>query len=155
MEIASATLTELAREADRFAPKETGGVLMGAWIGSDRVRITGQIGPGPKARHERTSFVPDYDFQEYAIAEHFRGTGGRETYLGDWHTHPGGASYLSERDCATLSRIANHDEARAPHPIMLLLSEGNPWRVAVWRAGYSGRFRRTLRVEPAVLQTLP
>ena len=130
-------------------------MLIGSWIDPERVRITGQIGPGPKALHELTSFVPDYDYQEREIAKRFRSTDGRETYLGDWHTHPGGASYLSKRDCATLSRIADYDEARAPEPLMLLLSDGDPWRVAVWRAGYYGRFRRTLRVEPAVLQVLP
>lgn len=75
-------------EATARFPQETGGVLMGYWdaLGRDVV-ITTAIGPGPKARHGRTTFSPDHQYQLEAIARYYDTSGRRFTYLGDWHTH--------------------------------------------------------------------
>lgn len=57
------------------------------------------------------------------------------TYLGDWHTHPGGVAVPSRTDRTTLTRIANHAAARAPRALMLIAADANEvWRVAVWEA---------------------
>jgi len=102
------------------APCETGGMLMG-YVGSQGdVVITKLIGPGPNAIHKRSTFVPDHNYQMKKLTEHFEGTDGQDTYLGDWHTHPAGGTALSALDKATVSRIARFVAEHTKHPIMLV-----------------------------------
>jgi integrative and conjugative element protein (TIGR02256 family) len=93
--------------------------------------ISSVIGPGPRASHRATSFTPDAAWQEEQLAEVYEQAGRRLHYLGDWHTHPRGTVRLSGTDRATLRRIADHPDARAPHPVMALLAGGPLWQVAV------------------------
>jgi integrative and conjugative element protein (TIGR02256 family) len=104
----------------RWTPKETGGILMG-FKNSGGIFITNVFGPGPKAVHEHFSYTPDYDHDEKVIAETFIGSGGKITYLGDWHTHPLNPSYMSGRDKETLKRISQYKPARLLEPVMLIL----------------------------------
>lgn len=133
--IARQALEAIYREAASFAPNETGGVLMGYWAEHwTEVVITDVIGPGPNAVHHSDEFVPDCDFQESAVAAAYEQSGRLATYLGDWHTHPGGATTLSRKDRRTLRAIARHRDARAPRPLMALLGGCQPrWRLQVWR----------------------
>lgn len=139
-------LSEMEREAERTSPKETGGVLMGYWIrlpssdGDDgEAVITAAVGPGPNADHQRFSFTPDHEYHEREIAGIYAASGREWTYLGDWHTHPGGPGKLSSRDEATITRIARAPEARAPHALMLILAAGAPWRPYAWAAAGAKR----------------
>lgn len=125
-------LADLSADADAFAPRETGGILMGNWHSARMVQITTAIGSGPKARHTRTSFTPDYDFQEAEVRRIYLETEGRVTYLGDWHSHPGGLADLSDRDRETLARISKSEEARAERALMAILGPGDPWTARVW-----------------------
>lgn len=119
-----------AREAH---PLETGGVLMGYRV-ADEVVVQAVIGPGPLATHSPDHFKPDYEFQQAEIERIYAETGGRQTYLGDWHTHPGQAQVrLSGADKTTLRRIASCSEARAARPLMLILGGGpDTWAAFGW-----------------------
>lgn len=123
--IGHALVSEILSQAGRDSERETGGVLMGysgpGMDGADNVVITHIVGPGPRAEHERTSFVPDYDWQNCEIAGIYEKSGRRASYLGDWHTHPRAAPIPSERDLSTLRRIALHKEARCPQPLMAIV----------------------------------
>jgi integrative and conjugative element protein (TIGR02256 family) len=100
-------------------------MLLG-WIADQGdVVVRGIIGPGPHARHKRFRFIPDADYQQRILEEHFNATSGRETYLGDWHTHPDGQTELSQKDKRTLARIARTGSSRISRPIMLVLA-GQP-----------------------------
>ena len=126
---------------DARLPKETGGVLLGYWrAGSGEPVATHVVGPGPNAVHREHGLIPDYDYQEDEIATLYRASGRRLSYLGDWHTHPGGDSRMSRRDRACLRRIARFARARAPNPLMLILAGGDPWTPVVRQ----GRMRRRL-----------
>jgi integrative and conjugative element protein (TIGR02256 family) len=142
-----------AEATSRF-PLETGGVLMGYWDtqGSDVV-ITTAIGPGPRASHRPTGFMPDQQYQLDQIARHYEGSGRRFTYLGDWHTHPRGTEALSGRDRRTLAWIARAPEARAPHPLMLLAVGGDPWELVVWHATIARWWRLT--AEMLTIEVMP
>lgn len=123
----------MVAEAERAFPDETGGVLLGYWTTSPgEVVVTHMVGPGRYAIHHPYSFVPDADYHEQEIARLYEEANRRITYLGDWHTHPHGAAYLSRQDCRTLRRISNHREARAPEPLMAILAGGKPWRLRLW-----------------------
>src|SRR3546814_7748917 len=59
-----------------------------------------------------------------------------ETYLGDWHTHPGATvANPSRTDRSTARRIANAAEARAPNPVTLILAgDTTSWTPTAWIA---------------------
>jgi integrative and conjugative element protein (TIGR02256 family) len=102
----------------------------------DTVVITAMIGPGPNASHGRFHFEPDQSWQLDAIAEHYEASARRETYLGDWHSHPNATSgEVSAVDRRVLKAIITAPEARCREPLMALFY-GDPsrWRVDIWRA---------------------
>jgi integrative and conjugative element protein (TIGR02256 family) len=135
---------QMCAEADARGPNETGGVLLGVAMES-AVWIEVVIGPGPTALHGRTHFVPDSDYHQEQIASAYERSGRRLSYLGDWHTHPGGGAYLSSKDSKTLRAIGRQASARQPNPIMAVLAGGEPWTLAIWRLGSRAWFsaRRT------------
>ena len=135
---AAAAVTE---EADRWAPLETGGMLLGYWSATrDAAVVEFVVGPGPEATHRAGGFVPDHHYQDQELGRLYRAAGRNLDYLGDWHTHPEGPAALSHTDLATLRRIAQHAAARAPRPIMLLLAGGEPWHMAAWMGEVTRRW---------------
>jgi integrative and conjugative element protein (TIGR02256 family) len=132
--ISAEVFTGLEAEASRMYPLETGGVLMGYCAQHSDIVITAAIGPGPAARHEESAFIADHEYQLDAIRKHYYRHNRRETYLGDWHTHPNAAGYLSSLDLRTLRRIAKTRSARVPQPMMLICA-GRPgdWTSTCWR----------------------
>jgi integrative and conjugative element protein (TIGR02256 family) len=134
-------LDEMKAEARQRFPEESGGVLLGYRYPGRRhpVRIIGQIGPGPNARHRRHRFEPDGAWQAEEIARAYAESGRRLAYLGDWHSHPNGGGRPSGLDRATARAISKCDGARAPQPFVLILHGGRmEWSIA----SYSYRRRR-------------
>lgn len=128
-------------EAAQCAPHETGGLLLGAWYQEARiVRVTELVGAGPRARRERSCFVPDGPWQRARIAERYEAVGRTLEYLGDWHSHPHGNG-PSGLDRATARRIATTHSARCPHPLFLIATRINrEWELRAYRFGRR-RFR--------------
>lgn len=123
-------------EAERAHSGETGGMLLG-WVNSSRseVVVATIVGPGPDAEHHPTRFVPDADWQQTHLGAAYRRTGGKLTYLGDWHVHPQGGYGMSRRDCRAMARIASTPEARCAHPLMALLARNcadGAYQFGVW-----------------------
>lgn len=133
--------TQCTDEGNGKYPRETGGVLMGYWHTIDCAVVTAAIGPGPNAIHERHSFEPDYAWQLSAIAEHYQRSGRRETYIGDWHTHPdANTGHLSRTDRRVLRQIIKAPAARSAAPLMAIFhGDDSDWRLSVWRAQLSPR----------------
>lgn len=132
--VATAARELMEAEARRRSPLETGGVLMGYWAeDQSAVVIADVVGPGPKAVHKRTSFVPDHLYQEREVERIYKESGRRITYLGDWHSHPGGPMMLSVVDRLTQLRIGLQQTARAPRALMAIIAGGQPWTVGVWQ----------------------
>jgi integrative and conjugative element protein (TIGR02256 family) len=134
--VRASALSDMIAEADKWSPRETGGILIGYWSNrfSDVV-VTNIIGPGPRAVHCKTSFQPDHDYQDIEVARLYLLSGRVHTYIGDWHTHPGATPEMSRADRRTLARIAQSPGARAPVPIMGILGGDKSWRLAVWKTG--------------------
>lgn len=129
-------LSTMAEEATSKQPLETGGVLVGYWANAGEVVVTSASGPGSEAEHFHHRFRPDHDHQTAWISERYRESRGVETYLGDWHTHPGTQTAAPSRaDRATARRIAAFADARAPRPLTLIMAGGEfAWRPACWVA---------------------
>lgn len=132
--LSDSALSFMTLEAGTKAPLETGGVLLGYWVTPQEVVITRCIGPGPNAVRRRASYHPDYDYQEAEIEHAFRVSDGADSYLGDWHTHPGAkTAHLSWKDKRTIRRIAEAPEAQAPTPLMLVLcGDDADWTPYAW-----------------------
>jgi integrative and conjugative element protein (TIGR02256 family) len=135
--IADDLLEEITSLACDYHPVETGGTFMGWWADSATAVINGLIGAGPAAEHGATHFQPDQDWQLQEIARHYEASGRRETYLGDWHSHPGATSgRISFTDRCVLRRIIGAPAARCPNPLMLIVwGEREQWQMSQWRAG--------------------
>lgn len=143
-------------EAAAKFPLESGGTFMGWWADSQTAVISGMIGPGPDAHHGRHSFQPDQSWQLEQIAHHYAASGRRETYLGDWHSHPeasGGS--LSWTDRRVLRRVIATPPARCPTPLMIVFwGAVDEWEVAGWRARLRSRrfLWDRLLLEPASIK---
>lgn len=116
---------------------------MGYSVPSKReVVITDIVSPGPKAIHGLDDFSPDHKYHEFEVARIYNMSAGRIVYLGDWHSHPNGSVYLSEKDRATLQRIGSSQEARMPTPLMAIMAGGLTagWRLGVFQGHLSRRW---------------
>src|SRR3546814_16749780 len=131
-------------EADGKEALETGGILGGYWANAREVVISAASGPGPDAVHLSHLFKPDPEYQETWISHRYLQTKGIETYLGDWHTHPGATvANPSRTDRSTARRIANAAEARAPNPVTLILAgDTTSWTPTAWIARLRSEERR-------------
>jgi integrative and conjugative element protein (TIGR02256 family) len=128
-------LEAIVKETRRTDPLESGGVLLG-WLAVDGgdARVCQAIGPGPRATHKRTRFVPDARWQSEQIRQAYFESGRRARYLGDWHSHPGGGPTPSSRDERTAKRIGRHRGAQAPQPLFLILAGAeDEWQLASYR----------------------
>ncbi len=127
--------------AERSVPLETGGMLMGYWTPQGPVVIMATVS-GPKAVHNRTTFVSDGNHDEAEAARIYEESGRIHTYLGDWHSHPGGSGQLSKLDKDCMATISEHQPSRCPRPLSVIVrgpvSPGE-WVVCVWLLD-EGRF---------------
>lgn len=133
---------EMLAEARRFAPLETGGLLLGDLKGLwGAPLVTDLIAAGPGAQRERHRFVPDGPWQRRRIAERYEASGRTLDYLGDWHSHPHGNG-PSRLDRKTARRIADEPMARCRQPMFLIVTRVEAgWELRGYRFG-SRRFRR-------------
>ncbi len=132
---------ELDASATRWAPLETGGVLLGhSEQGGAELHVYEVVGAGPRARRATHRFDPDTAWQKRQIAARYEDSGRTLEYLGDWHSHPlGGRPSRLDRD--TARRIAAAPNARCRHPLFLIVtSDGDGWRLRPYRWGRH-RFR--------------
>lgn len=126
----------IVQEAERKAPLETGGLLIGYRSADDiHLVVMDMIGPGPKAKHRKWTYKPDYGFHREEVKKVYDETGGMHTYLGDWHSHPTDSAYLSLLDKRALRNIACFPDNFIDRPIMLVLGRGSngEWTPGTWR----------------------
>lgn len=122
---------QMIEEVARHTPYETGGLLAGKVVSNSEWLITHITLPGANAAHGRFSYKPDYEHDDLQIANIYEATACNSVYLGDWHSHPNTASYMSEKDEQVLRTIARSKEARIPRPIMLIFGT-SPLELRCW-----------------------
>lgn len=136
--MASSALAQMAEEGARYPGVETGGILLGYWRG-DVVVIAKASGPGPAAQRGSTWFRPDQKWQTDYIARTYADSSRTITYLGDWHTHPGGVPKPSRTDRKTMRAVRRKPAARQPRPLMAIVGppdrDSTPalWCLQSWR----------------------
>jgi len=124
-------LDEMQAGANANVPNETGGMLIGYWAAGDVV-ITSVTQAGPRATHQRDRYEPDASHDLRLIAQLYRDSGRRWTYVGDWHSHMLKGDRLSDLDRATLRTIADTSSARLARPVMAIVTRGTHPSTAIW-----------------------
>lgn len=109
----------LVRESAKRRSRETGGPLFGFADGDDAVVVCA-YGPGPGARHRRSSFEPDRETTRALMSAVREASEKRLRFLGSWHTHPGGAAVPSARDISTAREMADDPAVILPSPLLLI-----------------------------------
>lgn len=118
---------ELIAEARRWRLRETGGALLG-WREGDQTVVARVLGPGPEAKHRRTSFEPDATWQYAQGRKIYEESGRTVAFLGDWHTHPFGAPRPSRQDQRTAVMLATDSRFRTPIPLYAILGRSSGLR---------------------------
>lgn len=108
-------------------PWEVGGWLLGYWSeGGSELFVTHATPPSRgtpffvrlSGRGHRGRFDEAWD-----------ATGGQVTFLGDWHTHPGGNPSPSDRDESALCQLAEDPDYGTPEPLMAIVASARwPWQ---------------------------
>lgn len=68
---------------------ESGGILVGAYRGP-HLEISSFTVPGPKDLRRPYSFVKQDPSHQRSATRVWKRSGGKDTYVGEWHTHPFG-----------------------------------------------------------------
>ena len=136
-------LARMETDAREHSPDESGGMLIGYWSLVGDAVITATVEGGPGAVREQQRFMPDGLWQQERLEDLYVGSGGIDTYLGDWHSHPQGLLRPSRRDRSTAKVVAKTREARAPQPLTMIgIVDAGRWRWEVFRYRRGRGFRR-------------
>lgn len=109
------------KETLRRPRVETGGALFGYATGDDIV-IACAYGPGPRAKHRRTTFEPHPATTQSLIDAIWSESDARYRYLGSWHSHPGSLPRPSGTDIQTAEAVATDPYVDLAAPLVLIQS---------------------------------
>jgi integrative and conjugative element protein (TIGR02256 family) len=113
-------ITDYARNA---LPNETGAVLIGSYSDDGytaRIEDTGPLPPDSKGMP--CSFQRGVSGLKGFLSKIFSHSSGKRHYIGEWHSHPGGAPSPSNTDDITLHAICKDVKSDCPETILLLIS---------------------------------
>lgn len=109
------------------SPREVAGWLLGYWTGDDsHLFVTHATPPGPAGTPSGVHVSGDGHrgrFDQAWDASH-----GHVTFVGDWHTHPGGPASPSPRDREAMQKLATHPAYGTPEPLIAIVQTPRwPW----------------------------
>lgn len=102
-------------------PWEIGGWLLGYWT-EDRAAIIVTHATPPAARGSAFGITISGRGHRDRFDEVWERTGGRVTFLGDWHTHPGGPAIPSAQDRRAMEQLASEGDYGTPEPLIAIVS---------------------------------
>lgn len=103
---------KMAQQSNEERPNETGGVLLGTvFLNAKTIVVTDILPPTPDSEATPTLFILGVEGLEAEIKSIERKTCGKVTYLGTWHSHPGGggASDTDKKTAARLLFVRNYE----------------------------------------------
>jgi integrative and conjugative element protein (TIGR02256 family) len=122
---AQGRLLELCDQADKW---ETGGVLIGHYASSlDCAIVTEVTSPPEDSARGRTWFQRGVVGLRSLFLN--RWAEERQSYLGDWHFHPGGLPKPSGIDISQMQALAGNKRVRCPYPVLVIVGERDGSRV--------------------------
>jgi integrative and conjugative element protein (TIGR02256 family) len=119
--IRSDTLTRVLESCRRYAPEETGGILVGYYTDAlNCAVVTDASERPPDSRSGRTWFTRGTVGLQGWLDGLWRRRN-RRYYLGEWHFHPGGAAEPSPTDTEQMAKITHSASYKCPEPVLLLV----------------------------------
>lgn len=121
--MSTALLDEVARRRAGKLPNETGGVLIGALDMQRQIAyLVGSVPAPPDSREWPTGYIRGSFGLRKAVTELCARVGGNLQYVGEWHSHPDGATTQpSEDDAIAYAWLAEALIAEGRPPIMLIV----------------------------------
>lgn len=154
--ISELAFRNMVKEANHAYPMETGGVLVGYFAESGEPVVFAATGPGPRAVHLQSQFMPDHTWQCEQLEDFFQESSGAWVYLGDWHTHPDSSPKMSRLDQRTLRSIAKYKQAENPQPLMLIGGySSDDWDWACYQYHNNSLFRIWASYKQCSLRLFP
>lgn len=121
--IAQACFDEMVHLARSRSPNEIGTSLVGTYSDDAKVAYATGLAPVSKdSRGARTTFQRGIAGLRRFLSTTFAASKGRTHYVGEWHSHPGGAPVPSPTDEENSMEIASDPEMRCPECILIILS---------------------------------
>jgi proteasome lid subunit RPN8/RPN11 len=109
--------------AKKHFPLEVGTSLVGIYSDDGYVAtVTGLAPLAHDSKGGRFTFTRGAAGLGEFFRQLFHRSGGREHYVGDWHSHPGGAPSPSSIDSENAAAIADDDRALCPECILAILA---------------------------------
>lgn len=138
-------------------PWEVGGWLLGYWTEDrDALFVTHATPPGPRGLPNGIWISGRGHRKRFDTA--WEASGGIVTFLGDWHSHPGGPTSPSDRDERAARQLAEEEDYRTPEPLLGIVSlprrprrempRGSGW----WLRSREGELQE---VTPHLVDSLP
>lgn len=137
-------------------PWEVGGWLLGWWA-EDRASLFVTHATPPASRGTPFGVTISGRGHRQFFDEAWDRSQGHVTFLGDWHTHPGGPALPSKRDRAAAAALANNPDFGTPEPLLAILATGRwPWSRREAVAGFFIRRDETLApLDAQIVEQLP
>lgn len=109
------------------SPREVAGWLLGYWTADEaHVVVTHATPPGPPGTPYGVHVSGDGHRARFDQA--WDASGGHVTFLGDWHTHPGGPAVPSERDNGAMEKLATEPSYGTLEPLIAIVRAPRwPW----------------------------
>jgi integrative and conjugative element protein (TIGR02256 family) len=101
---------------------ESGGILIGSYRGP-HIEITGFTTPAAEDIRHPYRFIKQDPRHQQAATEVWRASDGRDTYLGEWHTHPHGEPCPSTIDTCTWREVVE----RTKKPMIFAIIAPGRW----------------------------
>lgn len=121
VEISAGVLAAMIRMADEAHPLETGTSLYGGYSDQRRARVEG-IAPLPQdSVRERFNLRRGVAGLASFFRRLFAKSKGESFYVGEFHTHPGGAASPSLQDDTTQFAIATDTSCQCEAPILVII----------------------------------
>jgi integrative and conjugative element protein (TIGR02256 family) len=136
---------------------EVGGWLLGYWAAEGAgVVVTHATPPGPRGAPSGVTISASGHAARFEEA--WQHSAGHVTFLGDWHTHPGGVPLPSSTDRLALEQLAEISEFGTPVPLIAIACvprrrwARSPRHVAFFLRAADGG---VLHLDPTLIEKLP
>lgn len=118
----SSLLDDIYSQAKKHYPNEFGGILIGNYSTCGKVATITETCVPTKYSNSRILFKRFVDNLNKRLSYLFKASNGETIYVGEWHSHPNGASSYSSTDLNSMSEIAEDSNVQISSPLMIIVS---------------------------------
>jgi integrative and conjugative element protein (TIGR02256 family) len=140
-----------------FRPWEVGGWLLGYWSSDEQTIVVVAASP-PAGRGSAFGVTISGRGHRRKFDEAWDVSSGRITFLGDWHTHPGGSPSPSTTDRDAMLQLATDPAYGTPVPLIAIVAaprlacDGRSPEIGYLLHTKGGRVHR---LEPELMKVVP